>query len=505
MGKQKSVVKNYIYNLIYQIFLIITPFITTPYVARVLGASGVGQYSFTFSIVTYFTLFAALGFGYYAQREAARAGEDKRKLSYIFWEIFILRLFSVGIVFAVYVTLAICNVYGEYTKLIWLFSMNIIVVALDVSFLFQGREDFGFIAIVNIIVKIFGIVGVFVFVKNENDVSKYILCNSVALVLATLLLWIKVPKVLTKINIKELDIYRHFKPAVKLFIPTIAVSIYTLLDRILVGLIVPGTVEKVLEDGTVVIQKVSDIENGFYEQSEKITKMVLTVVTALGTIMIPRNSKEIASGNFEIFKQNIQKSINFVFFIGIPMMFGLIAVSSNFSPWFFGEGYEKVPNLIKIFSIIILVIGINNLLGLQYLIPLGEDKKFTIAICCGALVNFALNIVMIYYWQSYGAAIASVIAESVITIIMLFYVSKDIKLSSIFKGIVKPLIAGIIMFIPVFILATFVFTPSLLNTLISVVIGIVIYAVCMAILRDEFLMFIFAKVKSKLKKRKEEK
>ena len=503
MAEQKSILKNYIYNLIYQIFLIVTPFITTPYVARVLGAAGVGKYSFTFSIVTYFTLFAALGFGYYAQREIARFAKDKKSASRIFWEIFILRSFSVGAVLAVYITLALFNVYGEYTKLIWLFSMNIIVVALDVSFLFQGREDFGFIAIVNIIVKILGIVSIFVFVKNENDVSKYILCNSVASVLASLLLWVKVPKILTKINIKELNVYRHFKPAVKLFIPTIAVSVYTLLDRILVGLIVPGTVEKVLEDGTVVIQKASDIENGFYEQSEKITKMVLTVVTALGTIMIPRNSKEIASGNLEVFRLNVKKSINFVFFIGIPMMFGLIAISSNFSPWFFGDGYEKVPNLIKIFSLIVLVIGISNVLGLQYLIPLGEDKKFTVAICCGALVNFALNIVMIYYLQSYGAAIASVIAESVVTVIMLFYARKDIKLLSILKGIIKPLIAGVIMFVPVFILATFVFVPSVLYTLISAVIGFVIYVSCMAIMRDEFLMFIFVKAKSKLKRRKE--
>lgn len=503
MAEQKSILKNYIYNLIYQIFLIVTPFITTPYVARVLGAAGVGKYSFTFSIVTYFTLFAALGFGYYAQREIARFANDKQSASRIFWEIFILRSFSVGAVLAVYIILALFNVYGEYTKLIWLFSMNIIVVALDVSFLFQGREDFGFIAIVNIIVKILGIVSIFVFVKNENDVSKYILCNSVASVLASLLLWVKVPQILTKINIKELNVYRHFKPAVKLFIPTIAVSVYTLLDRILVGLIVPGTVEKVLEDGTVVIQKASDIENGFYEQSEKITKMVLTVVTALGTIMIPRNSKEIASGNLEVFRLNVKKSINFVFFIGIPMMFGLIAISSNFSPWFFGDGYEKVPNLIKIFSLIVLVIGISNVLGLQYLIPLGEDKKFTVAICCGALVNFALNIVMIYYLQSYGAAIASVIAESVVTVIMLFYARKDIKLLSILKGIIKPLIAGVIMFVPVFILATFVFVPSVLYTLISAVIGFVIYVSCMAIMRDEFLMFIFAKAKSKLKRREE--
>ena len=502
MGKQKSVVKNYGYNLIYQIFLIVTPFITTPYIARVLGAAGVGKYSFTFSIVSYFTLFAALGFGYYAQREIARAGEDKSKVSRIFWEIFILRLFSVGFVLAVYIALAFFNVYGEYTELIWIFSVNIIVIALDVSFVFQGREEFGFIATVNIIVKVIGIASVFLFVKEASDVSVYALCNTAALIISTLLLWIKIPKVLVKVNAKELEVYKHLKPALRLFIPTVAISVYTLLDRILVGLIVPGTIEKVLEDGTTVVMKISDIENGFYEQAVKITKMALTVVTALGTIMIPRNSKEVASGNMEAFKFNIEKSTKFVFFIGIPIMFGLIAVSSNFAPWFFGDGYEKVPSLIKIFSAIILIIGISNVLGLQYLIPLGEDKKFTIAICCGALINFALNMVLIYYFQSYGAAIASVIAESVVTGIMLFYVRKDIKLSVILKNMVKPLIGGVIMFVPVYILATVVFTPSILHTLISIAAGFVIYAVCMAVLRDDMMSFIFGKIKSILKSRK---
>ncbi|MBQ9081746.1 MAG: oligosaccharide flippase family protein, partial [Clostridia bacterium] len=319
---RKNVKKNYIYNVIYQLFVLLTPLITTPYVSRVLGSAGIGQYSFTNSLITYFILLSSLGFGYYAQREIAKEQGDKTAQSKTFWEIFIARLGSVSISLLIYVLLLLNGAFGDYQQLMWILIVNIIASAFDITFLFQGNEQFGIIVLRNVIVKIIGIAAIFIFVQDQADVWVYVLCNSLILIGSNLSLWTRLPAVLSKVKCSELNVKRHIIPTLRLFIPTIAVSVYTILDKTLIGVLIPGTVTGVGEDGLEIIIKISDIENGYYEQSDKLVKMVMTVVTSLGTVMIPRNSQEIASGNIDRFKENIYSALQFVFFLGVPMTFG---------------------------------------------------------------------------------------------------------------------------------------------------------------------------------------
>lgn len=494
--KSKSIKKNYIYNLIYQIFALITPLITTPYVSRVLGSSGIGQYSFTYSIATYFTLFAALGFGYYAQREVARFQDNKHEQTIIFWEIFIARFVSVSLSAFIYIILNSFAVFGQlYSTLIWILTINIVATAFDVTFFFQGNEDFGFIAIRNIVVKCIGMISIFIFVKNSSHVWLYALCQSVILIISNLSLWSKLPKLLTKFSLRELNVKRHYLPTLRLFIPTIAVSVYTMLDKTLIGVLIPGSTENLAGE----IVKLSDVENGFYEQAEKIVKLSMTIITSLGTVMIPRNANAIASGNIDEFKTNINGALKFVFLIGVPIMFGLAAVACNFSPWFFGPGYEKVPYLIMMFSPLILIIGLSNVLGLQYLIPLKLDKKYTIAVTSGAVINLCLNTFLIRYFWSYGACIATVFAELLILILMLLFSKKDISFFAVVRKSWKPIISGIIMFAAVF-LTQFFLKSSIINTLILVCEGIVVYFALLVVFREELLFTMINKFISKVKR-----
>ena len=348
-----KVKKNYFYNLAYQIFSLITPLLVTPYVSRVLGTAGVGQYSFCYAIVSYFVLFATLGFNTYAQREISRVQEDRHAQSTIFWEIFIARFVSVGISLIVLFIVIFFGIKDDvYQKLLLIMSINVIAIFFDVAYLFQGKEEFGTIVLWNVIIKILGIVGIFVFVKNESHLWVYTLCQSVVLIGSNLALWTRLPKALVKIKIQELNIRRHYIPTIKLFVPTIAISVYTTLDKTLIGFLIPG----IADTG----EKIADIENGFYDQAEKIVKMAMTIITSLGTVMIPRNSHAIATGNVEEFQRNVSGALKFVFFLGIPIMFGLAAIAFNFSPWFFGPGYEKVPSLMMVFSLLVLIIGLSN-------------------------------------------------------------------------------------------------------------------------------------------------
>ena len=481
MSNSKSVTKNYIYNLIYQILLIIIPIITTPYVSRVLGADGVGKFSFSNSIASYFVIFASLGFGYYAQREIAKYQDNKKKQSEIFWEIIIVRFVSVSTALIVYFAAIVLGVFKEeYTLLMIILSINILAVAFDISFLFAGNEDFSKTVLTNTVVRILNVIAIFVFVKDRNDLWKYVLITVLTVLTANASLSVYAKNFLCKIEIKSLRPIRHIKPAVILFLPTIAVSVYAYLDKTMIGVITG-----------------SDFENGFYEQAEKIVKMVMTVVTFLGTVMIPRNANAFERKDMEAIRRNIYRSVRFVLFLGIQMMIGLIAVSDNMVPWFLGDGYYKSANIMKILSVLILAIGLSNVFGLQYLIPAGEDKKFTISVTCGAITNFLLNLVLIRLFKSYGAAIATIVAEIAVAVIMFCFIRKNISLREILKSSIKYLISGIIMFVPCFMLGR-ILAPSIINTFIIVFTGVVVYLICLILLKDGFFFEIANRLTSRL-------
>ena len=479
--------KNYFFNLAYQIFSLITPLITAPYVSRVLGSSGVGQYGFTFSIASYFVLIGSLGFNYYAQREIARLQENRKDQSVLFWEIFYDRLISISAVTVIYCILIYCGVFGSYATLMWILSIHIVSTIFDITFLFQGNDDFIIIAVRNIIIRCIGIASIFIFVRDKDDVWVFILCQCIITVIANLSLWVNLRKDIDFIQFKDLNLRKHVAPVLKLFIPSLAMSIYTMLDRTLIGVLIPGEMEVVYNDGSSVLAKIADVENGYYEQSEKIVKMAMTLFTALSTVMISRNSNEVAKGNIEGFKQNIYSTIQFVLFLGMPIMFGLSAIASNFTPWFFGPGYDKVPQLIAIFSPIIIIIGLSNILGRQYLIPLQKDNLFTWAICVGAVSNLALNLFLIPLLYSYGAAIASVIAETCVTATMFIFARTNISFIEVVKKAIKYLLAGIIMFVILYFTQIHL-KASIINTFLLIAEGGLCYVLALVFLKDEFFL-----------------
>jgi O-antigen/teichoic acid export membrane protein len=312
---------------------------------------------------------------------------------------------------------------------------------------------------------------------------------------------------LVKVPIKTLSIKRHIVPTLKLFIPTIALSIYKVLDKTLIGLLVPGTVDSTsteivngIETSVSTTIRVADLENGYYEQADKLVRLCLGVITALGTVMSPRNSNLFEEGKEELVIENIQKSCRFVFFLGIPIMLGLCGTASNVVPWFFGDGYDKVIDLIYLFSPLVLIIGLSNVFGLQYLIPKGKDNQFTISIVVGALVNLTFNFILIPKYYSYGAVIGSVIAEGAILVTQMIFMRKEIKAFPILKTIWKYVIGGMIMFGIVYYLGNFVFKSSILFSICLIFIGILIYFLVLLLLKDSLLYNYISLLRNKRKK-----
>ena len=461
MMKKNSITKNYVYNLVYQILIILLPLITTPYISRVLGAESIGIYSYTFSIISYFIIFANLGVSSYGQREIAYVQNDENKRSKIFWEITILKYVSTTISFIIfYFTYANHSEYSFYFKLL---TIYLISAAFDIVWFFQGLEEFKKTVLRNIFVRLSCLILIFILVKDPKDLWKYICIYAISEFLGNLSLWIYLPKYLKRVKIRELNIIQHLKPTLELFIPQISLQIYAVIDKTMLG--------------TMIVDK---SEVGYYEQTQKIVSLLITIVTSLGTVIVPRIANNFINNNKRSITQYLSKSLKFTFMLSIPMILGIIIVADEFVPIFFGNGYQKVGMLIKILSAIILFTGITNVFGVQYLIPTKKQKQYTIAIIVGTVINCVLNYILIPYLGAIGACISSIICQIAIIFIQVIYVNKNLDLRKMFAGTINYFIAGIIMLIVIELIKMFIIN----NMYVNILIGGIIYCGILFILRD---------------------
>lgn len=492
--KKKSIKKNFIYNSLYQIFTILVPIITTPYISRILLADGVGKYSYTYSIVNFFVLFAQLGFSYYAQREIAKVQDDKYKQSIIFYEIMIIKTITVSISLFVYILLCLSGIFGTYTTFMWLWIFLILAQGFDISFLFQGNEDFQKIVIRNLFIKILGIIIIFAFVKSTEDVWIYIVSISLSNLLGAISTWFYLSQYICKVNIKELHPKYHLKPTIQLFIPTIAAVVYSYFDKTLIGVLIKES----YIDSSGVIRKIAEVENGNYEQAEKIMKVGSSLLMALGAVMLPRNSKVYADGDSKQLTNNIYMAFNIIFMIGSAIMFGLLAIAPNLIPWFLGKDFDKCIIYLRLFCPLIILLGIDNIFGIQYLLITGREKKYTIAIVTGTILNILLNILLIPKFYGMGAIFASLISEVIIIVIMYFDIKEEISLKIILQKAKNYCISGFIMFVTLTLIQARM-SSNMNETMILIFIGAITYICCLLIFKDELLIKLCKEVLNKIK------
>lgn len=462
----KSVKKNYIYNMLYQLLIIVLPIITTPYLSRVLGPEGNGIYSYTISIVTYFILLGSLGVSMYGNREIAYVQNNKEKRSKTFFELFFFRLITLSLSAIVfYFCFARSGQYATYYKILLL---EMLANCLDISWFFQGMEDFKKTVTRNFIVKIISVISIFLFVKKSNDVGVYLLIYTLSTLLGSITLWFGIGKY---IEIpKKINIFSHLKSIFVLFIPQVAIQIYVVLDKTMIGTI--------LKDMN---------EVGYYEQSQKIIKILLAFITAIGTVMMPRIANCYANGDMTRIKEYMKKTFKFIFFCSIPLTLGVIVVANNFVPLFFGKGYDKVPTLMSILSLIIIFISMSNVTGTQFLLATKRQKEFTISVVVGAVVNFCLNIILIKILKSYGAAIATVIAELSVTVVQLYFIKNEFKVPDVFNGTIKFLVAGLIMFCGCYFIDLIIIS-NITGLILQIFCGVCFYFGTLLILKDKFML-----------------
>lgn len=448
--------KNFIYNIIYQILILILPLITVPYVSRILGADGVGIYSYTYSIAYYFMIIAMLGLNNYGNRTIAKVRDNKEKLSKEFFSIYALQLITSTIMIIAYFLYVI--LFDNKYKLIALIQIMYVISSMfDINWFFFGIEKFKLTITRNTIIKVLSLILIFLFVKTPNDIWKYTSILAGSTLLSNVVLFSFLHKYVKFTKVSKKDIFKHFKPNLIMFLPVIAVSIYKIMDKIMLGIL--STVTEV----------------GYYENAEKITQVPLTIITALGTVMLPRVSNMLSNNKEEEVKQIIGKTMPFILFLAFPMVLGICAISKDFSLIFFGNKFEKSGYLIQLLSITIIFLSWGNVVRTQYLIPKEKDKEYVISAFLGAIVNFIMNCIFIPKYASIGACIGTIAAEFIVMFYQSWVVRNELSLKEYMLNSLGFFIKAIIMFIIIMLLGKQIKNNDLLRIVVQVSIGGIVY------------------------------
>lgn len=475
-----SVKKNYLYNLLYQMTSVLLPVLTIPYVSRVLSADGIGINTVTYANTQYFILLGSLGISIYATKKIATIREKKDKLKKTFWEIFSIQFTGCILAYMVFaLTLGQSHKYGVFYMLQ---GFYILAAAVDISWYFLGIENFKNASLRSFFAKIISVILIFIFVKTRDDLWKYILINAGTMFVGQLIMWFYVGKDMLKVKeIGKLKIAMHIMPILALFVPQIATQVYTVLDKTMIDLF-KGAVEA-----------------GYYDQSQKIVRILLSVVTSLGIVMLPRIANLFSKDDLNEVKKSLRKAFVVISFLSIPITFGLIGISDKFVPILFGNEFLSVIPLTKISPVLVIIIGIGNVFGTQYLLAIGKNKEYTASVCIGALVNFCFNLLLIPRFAAMGAVIATVSAELSIALIQFWFARVVFDFTWI-KETYKYWVSGILMLAIVRLIGNV--TPiSILFLVLQIAIGSLVYFISLIILRDKFLFEAIENVIDRIRKR----
>ena len=476
-----KVIKNYLYNVVYQILVLLVPLITVPYISRVLGPELVGINSYTNSWMTFFMLVGQMGIALYGNREVAYHRENPIERSKIFWGIELLQVITITCALIAYLgaVLLFSTTFKEYFLLQ---SFWIIAAGVDVSWYFMGVENFQRIVFRNMLVKLASVALIFLVVKGNNDLGKYIALLGLSNLVGNLTLWPYLKDEIKWVPISTWHPFRHFYPALLLFVPTITTQVYLVVNRLMLG------------------RMSTQSQLGQFQYTDQIIKVILAVVTASGQVMLPHIANKFSKGDVKGIRDSLYNSFDFITAIAIPMMFGIMAIAKQFAPWFLGKQFNDAGILMMIEAPVILFIGWSNVTGTQYLMPINRTKEYTVSVTVGAVINVIANLFLIALWGARGATLATDISEFAVAAVQLVYIRQTISRRKIFGQMWKYLLSGGIMFIITYRLAM-IMNMTIPNLAIEVIIGAVIYIIGIFILRAPVINQAIALINSRKAKR----
>jgi len=456
-NKYRSNLKmNIIYQMIYELLALALPLITSPYISRRLGAEGLGVYSYTYSIASYFGLFSMLGVKNHGNREIAKCKGQDREINSTFSNIYAVQVCTSLIALFSYIVFAALQTENRlyyFIQILYLLSC-----AMDISWFYFGIEQFKITVTWNSIIKLLNFITVFLFVQDKNDLWKYSLIMALSMLLSQLALWKNFHKYANCVTPNFLIIKQHFKSMTVLFVPVLAVSLYNIMDKIMVGALSTKT------------------ELGYYENSEKIINCVKTVLTSFGTVMMPRMSRLVAEKD-EIRSQKYMRiSFELIMLLAVAFSFGIASVAPVFAPIYWGKEFSPCAILMSALSVSLPFSAIANIIRTQYIIPHNYDKQYIIAVIAGGLINLFINGMLIHKYGAFGAVVGTIMAETVVCCVQCAFARHDINIREYFSLFLLYCAMGIIMFVSVAIADKFLM-QSIMGLIGRIMVGIIVYVI----------------------------
>jgi len=481
--KSTSLKKNFAFNLINTLSGLIFPLITFPYVSRILLPEGIGQIQFYQSIINYIALFTALGLPLYAVREISKVKNDTYLLNKISVEILVLHTFLTILGYLVVFILGFTvDKIQSHLILFLILSGSLLFSAIGASWFYQGVEDFKYITIRALAIRIASLVGLFLLVSNRDDLLIYASITVLAEVGGNIFNFIRLKKYIDvkSICFKSINPLVHLRPALKLFSLNLIISVYVNLDSVMLGFI----------SGEQFV--------GYYTSSTKITKVLLGIVQSLGTVLLPRLSALAAENRMIEFKEIANKAISFVLMLSLPLTVGLIFMAHPLILLFSGSAFLPAALTLQILASIILFISLSGIIGMQILYALGKENIVILSVSIGAIANFLLNMVLIPIYAQNGAAFATSVAEFSVTFSMIVLAWKFFPVN-LFSTINRTYFYGTLLIVG-YLFSLFWFDLSIYTYLAIGVLGsIVLYASFLFYKRDYFVFHFFNQVKQRCK------
>ncbi len=463
-----SIKQNILLNSINTITSIIFPVVTFPYAARVLLPEGIGAINFLNSIINYVVLLTSLGIPMYAVKEVAKYRDDKTQRDKITIEIIIL---SVGLCLLGYVAVwllaeTIPDIHRQ-SSLFYVLSLTILFTSIGVNWFYQGIEDFKFITIRAITIRSLAAVALFIFVKDSSDLLIYGLIIVGSTVGNNIINFVHLRKHIDykKISFNDLHIMKHLPPALQVFILNLITSLYIQLNSVMLGFLS------------------GDEAVGYFTAGTKISHIGLTVISSISTVLLPRCSNLIKTGDLEGFKSVIQKSLNVVLALSLPMMLGLMVLARPITLIFCGPEYSDSIPVLYLNAPVIVIISLTNIMGIQILYPMDKIKLVIYSVSGGAVMNLIFNFLLIPSIGATGAAISTLIAETAVLFIQLVlgYRIFPFRLRNLFT--LRYYISALIMTISVY-LSTILVSSMALQLAVGLIVGIVSYTICLTCFKD---------------------
>ena len=493
MGSKKpaSVLKNYLYSLSCQILLLIVPLITMPYLARTIGIDNQGTFSILYSVSSTFVMLGCVGLNMYGQREIAYHKNDPQERNRIFWEIELVRISTLLVSLVIYFAFAWFNtqvsdlVNVNSLLLFALFAIDIPSSMLDISWYYQGIEDFRLQTVRNFAVKLIGLVLILTLVKDRGDLPLYIVIYTGMNLFGNLSLWIsKLREGFARPEKSAMGV--HLRRSLLMFLPQIATIVYAQLDRVMVGALV--------DDG--------NLQAGVYDNAEKIVKIALTVVTSIALVMLSRVADTFKQNQLEKSREYIRKSFYLYTCLATPIMAGIMAIATPFVAVFFADAdhAEMIAPVIVALCPIVLFIGGSSVFGTQYLLPTNRLRPYTLSVFTGMVVNVVFNLVFIPRFGALGAAFATALAELMVLIVQMVALRKEFSFMLYLRAW-RNFLCSLCMYLVVRWIGGLLGGISALGLAVQVAAGAAVYFLLLFVLRDPFLWGYLRKIMNKLRHR----